>query len=61
MIEVSSTPEKGAVAIDCGVDLMERLLQSDDKNWKVEKQYLRFKHNAPNLHTIFNLEDVKCG
>ncbi|KAJ4252487.1 hypothetical protein NW762_011088 [Fusarium torreyae] len=45
--------------IDGGVDLMERLLQSEDGNWTAEHRYLKSKHAAPEPHTIFEL--VKSG
>ncbi|KAI1073208.1 hypothetical protein LB507_010798 [Fusarium sp. FIESC RH6] len=53
------TSAKNAVFVDGGVDLMERLPQSDAKNWKVQKHYLESKSSALDPHTIFELEDVK--
>ncbi|RFN44934.1 pathway-specific regulatory protein nit-4 [Fusarium flagelliforme] len=59
MTPIAGSSAKDAVFVDGGVDLMKRLLKSDGKNWKVERNYLRSKHNAPNPHTIFDLEDIK--
>jgi len=59
MTPISGSSARNAVFIDGGVDLMERLLQSDAKNWTLKKEYLQAKHAAPDPHTIFDLENVK--
>ncbi|RBR25735.1 uncharacterized protein FIESC28_01488 [Fusarium coffeatum] len=53
------TSAKNAVFVDGGVDLMDRLLQNDAKNWKVQKHYLESKSSTLDPHTIFELEGVK--
>ncbi|KAJ4111475.1 hypothetical protein NW768_011829 [Fusarium equiseti] len=59
MTPIAGSSAKNAVFVDGGVDLMDRLLYSDAKNWTVKKEYLTAKHAAPNPHTIFDLENVK--
>jgi hypothetical protein len=59
MTPIAGSSARNAVFIDGGVELMERLLQSDAKNWTVKKEYLQAKHTAPTPHTIFDLENVK--